>query len=59
VWWLVTLALAGPLAKLLEAQPTDAVDEIRSRARDALADYITADGVEIPGVSLVGTARRD
>jgi SAM-dependent methyltransferase len=59
VWWLVTTALAGPLAKVLEAQPPDAVEGIRSHARDALAEYETPDGLEIPGVSLVGTARRD
>lgn len=59
LWWQVTIALAGPLAKALEAQPPDAVEGIRSHARDALADYETSDGLEIPGVSLVGTGRRD
>jgi SAM-dependent methyltransferase len=58
-WWLVTAALAGPLAKVFEAQPTEAVDEIRAYARAALSEYETADGLEIPGVSLVGTARGD
>lgn len=57
-WWLVTSALAGPLAKLLEAQPPEAVDAIRVHAREALSSYETADGLEIPGVTLVGTARR-
>lgn len=57
-WWLVTSALAGPLAKLLEAQPPEAVDAIRAHAREALSAYETADGLEIPGVTLVGTARR-
>jgi SAM-dependent methyltransferase len=57
-WWLVTSALAGPLAKLLDAQPPEAVDAIRAHAREALGSYETADGLEIPGVTLVGTARR-
>ncbi len=57
-WWLVSSALAGPLAKLLEAQPPEAVDAIRAHAREALSGYETADGLEIPGVTLVGTARR-
>jgi SAM-dependent methyltransferase len=58
-WWRRTTALAGPVAKLLEAQPTEAVDAIRAHAREALSQYETADGLEIPGLTLVGTARRD
>jgi SAM-dependent methyltransferase len=58
-WWLVVSALAGPLAKLLEAQPPEAVESIRAHAREALSEYETAGGLEIPGVTLVGTARRD
>ncbi len=57
-WWLVTAALAGPLSKVLEAQPPEAIEAIRSHAREALAPYETPDGLEIPGVSLVGSARR-
>jgi ubiquinone/menaquinone biosynthesis C-methylase UbiE len=57
-WWLVTSALAGPLATMLEAQSADAVEAIRSHAREALSEYETADGLEIPGVTLVGSARR-
>lgn len=57
-WWLVTTALAGPLAKVLEAQLPEAIDAIRSRAREALAPYETPNGLEIPGVTLVGAARR-
>ena len=57
-WWLVTTALAGPLSKVLEAQPPEAIEAIRSHAREALAPYETSDGLEIPGVTLVGAARR-
>jgi ubiquinone/menaquinone biosynthesis C-methylase UbiE len=56
-WWQVTSALAGPLAKVLEAQPPEAIEGIRSHAREALAQYETAEGLEIPGVALVGAAR--
>jgi SAM-dependent methyltransferase len=58
-WWQVTSALAGPLANLLEAQPPEALEAMRSHARQALSEYETAEGLEIPGVNLVGTARRD
>jgi SAM-dependent methyltransferase len=58
-WWQVTAALAGPLAKVLEAQPPEAIDAIRAHAQAALSEYETADGLEIPGVNLVGTVRRD
>lgn len=57
-WWLVTTALAGPLSKVLEAQSPEAIDAIRSHAREALATYETPNGLEIPGVTLVGAARR-
>ena len=57
-WWLVTTALAGPLSKVLEVQPPEAIEAIRSHAREALAPYETPDGLEIPGVTLVGSARR-
>ncbi len=57
-WWLVTTALAGPLSKVLEAQPSEAIDAIRSHARNALSPYETRNGLDIPGVTLVGTARR-
>jgi ubiquinone/menaquinone biosynthesis C-methylase UbiE len=58
-WWTRTTALAGPVAKLLEAQPPEAVEAIRAHAREALSEYETAEGLEIPGLTLVGTARRD
>jgi ubiquinone/menaquinone biosynthesis C-methylase UbiE len=58
-WWLVTADLAGPLAKVFEAQPPDAIDAIRAHAQAALSEYETADGLKIPGMTLVGTARRD
>ena len=57
-WWDRTAALAGPVAKLLAAQPPESVEAIRARAHELLAEYETADGLEIPGVTLVASAKR-
>lgn len=57
-WWERTTALAGPVAKLLAAQPPETVEAIRDRAAGALASYGTADGVEIPGLTVVALATR-
>ena len=55
-WWERTAALAGPLARKLAALPADASSALRDRARQAIAAYVTSDGLEIPGVSLIATA---
>jgi ubiquinone/menaquinone biosynthesis C-methylase UbiE len=57
-WWGRTTALAGPLAKMLEALHEDAVQELRGRAQDAAKPYQTPAGLEFPGVTLVASARR-
>jgi SAM-dependent methyltransferase len=57
-WWARTLALAGPLARRLAGLSADALEALRSRAFDAVAEYTTVDGLEIPGVSLAAFARR-
>jgi SAM-dependent methyltransferase len=57
-WWERTVALAGPVAKLLEAQPDEVVDAIRERSAEALSRYETAGGLEIPGLVLVASAKR-
>ena len=57
-WWERTTALAGPVSKLLDAQPPEVVEAIRARSREALAQYETADGLEIPGLTLVASAKR-
>ena len=56
-WWTRTRALAGPLAKILESLPGDAVEAIRTRLREATASYETPDGIELPGLTLVATGR--
>jgi enediyne biosynthesis protein CalE5 len=53
-WWARTTALSGPLAQKLKALPEDA---IRAVARDRVHEYLTPAGLEIPGVTLVGSGR--
>jgi ubiquinone/menaquinone biosynthesis C-methylase UbiE len=57
-WWERTCALAGPLARILASLPAQAEEHVRARARAAVAPYETADGLEIPGVTLIASARR-
>ena len=57
-WWSRTSALAGPLAKILAAQPAATVDGIHERLIEATREYETADGLEFPGVALLAAATR-
>jgi SAM-dependent methyltransferase len=57
-WWQRTLVLAGPLARRLAGMPPRAADALRERAIGAIDAYRTADGLEIPGVSLIASARQ-
>jgi hypothetical protein len=57
-WWERTAALAGPLARMLAALPADASAALRARAVEAVEPYETSEGLEIPGLSLVASARR-
>ncbi|HEX8054106.1 MAG TPA: methyltransferase domain-containing protein, partial [Thermoleophilaceae bacterium] len=57
-WWQRTVALAGPLAKMLESLPPETRDAIRQRAEEAVRPFATADGgLEFPGVALVASGR--
>ena len=56
--WTRVVALAGPLAKMLAAQPPEAVEAIRTRMHDSLSAYEGPGGFDIPGVSLLGSGRR-
>jgi SAM-dependent methyltransferase len=57
-WWARTSALAGPLAKILAALPEGAVQALRERLRDAVRPYTTPSGLEIPGLTLIASARQ-
>jgi hypothetical protein len=57
-WWQRTCALAGPLTQILTSLPEDAARSIRERALAASRPYATDDGLQLPGVSLLASARR-
>jgi hypothetical protein len=57
-WWERTAALAGPLARRLAALSDADAGALRARAAEAIDRYATPSGLEIPGVSLVASARR-
>jgi SAM-dependent methyltransferase len=56
-WWARTVALAGPLARVLGALPAPAAEALRARARASVRDYEIPDGLELPGVTLLASAR--
>jgi len=57
-WWTRTATLAGPLAQRLRALPAAATAALLERAREAVRPYETREGLELPGIALIGTARR-
>jgi len=57
-WWSRTSTMAGPLAKRIAAMPTPAAAALEATLREAVAPYTSADGVELPGLALVASARR-
>jgi hypothetical protein len=57
-WWAMVPALAGPLAQLLGSLPADVSSAIRGAAESGLAEFACADGYELPGLAIVGSARR-
>ena len=56
-WWSRTTALAGPMANILAAMPAEAVDGIRARLVESTREYETPAGLQIPGVTLIASAR--
>ena len=57
-WWSVVPSLAGPVAQVLGSLPAEVSAAIRARVDAAMADFATADGYELPGVSILGVGRR-
>jgi SAM-dependent methyltransferase len=57
-WWERRAALAEPLARVLASLPEDALQALRSRARDAIDAYETPTGLEFPAVTLLASGRR-
>jgi enediyne biosynthesis protein CalE5 len=56
-WWSRTTAIAGPLASRLAALPEPARQALRARLQEDTRPYLTADGLEIPGVTLLASGR--
>jgi SAM-dependent methyltransferase len=56
-WWTRTCALAGPLSRILESLPAEATQAIRDRARGAVSSYETGGALEMPGMTLLASAR--
>ena len=56
-WWDRTCALAGPLTKILMSVPAETREAMRTRARNAVHAYETANGLELPGVALLASGR--
>jgi ubiquinone/menaquinone biosynthesis C-methylase UbiE len=56
-WWNRTLALAGPLANVVATLPPEAKEELRARAEEAIGEYVSADGLNVPGETLLASAR--
>jgi len=57
-WWRMTTRLAGPLALIIGGLDPETTEKLRTRAHEAVAPFETADGLDIPGVALVLSARR-
>lgn len=57
-YWELRTDLAGPLKRLLAAMPAKDLDTIRETVRARLSRYHAPDGLRIPGLANVGSARR-
>ena len=58
-WWTRTTALAGPLSEVLAGMPHERREALEVRLRHDLRPYLVeAGGLDLPGVTLLATARR-
>jgi ubiquinone/menaquinone biosynthesis C-methylase UbiE len=58
-WWARTVAMAGPISKILQSLAPEQTEAIQARLRATAAPYLAPDGsLDLPGVSLVVSARR-
>ncbi len=57
-YWELRIDLAGPLKQRLAALPPHDLIAIREMVREGLSRYQTADGLRVPGLAYVGSARR-
>ncbi len=58
-WWRMTTSLAGPLALIIAGLDAETAEKLRTRAREAVAPFESADGsLDIPGVGILLFARQ-
>ncbi len=57
-WWTSVPPLAGPIAAIIASLPQEAADSIRTNAHDALHEFSTPNGYDLPGISLVASGTR-
>lgn len=57
-WWARVSAMAGPLAKVLESLPPETIGSLITRLRGLVGPYGDGAGLDLPGVTMVVTARR-
>jgi hypothetical protein len=57
-WWTTVPSLAGPIAGMIASLPQEVAGAIRASAHEALDEFITPDGYDLPGLSLVASGRR-
>jgi aryl-alcohol dehydrogenase-like predicted oxidoreductase/SAM-dependent methyltransferase len=58
-WWETTSSLSAGLSKRLATLSEDAAEAMRARARKAAAPFEKPDGLELPGVTLLASGRRE
>jgi ubiquinone/menaquinone biosynthesis C-methylase UbiE len=56
-WWQRTCALAGPVSKLVASLPPEVLEAVRDQARTATEPYVSASGLEFPGLQLLASGR--
>jgi hypothetical protein len=57
-WWTRTSALAGPVAAILARLDAVTSEALQDKLRQSVAPYTTRSGVELPGLTLLASARR-
>jgi SAM-dependent methyltransferase len=57
-WWARTASIAGPLATVVSGLDPSTTSALVTRLREAMAPFATADGLVIPGRTLLASARR-
>lgn len=57
-YWQVRTALAEPLRGLLTALPPERLAAVKETVRASLSPFLTPDGLTIPGLAYIASARR-